>query len=442
MMKNFQYILVADYVPLANKGEEAIIRGIEDMLRDDRAVEIGLFDDVKEVSRAGNITIFPSEWIFRVKGRVWTGVLSRLRRTLKDVFISLQMRLGYYSTLKNLISSLNQKYRPLQEFFNRAEYVLVGHDGVFCVESCGIIHLAQKAGKCAGILGAGVPLKWYRRLYQDWIFRRTMDEADFCVFRERSSYEYMKRICSDPDKPILAPDPAFAMRAAEPSAARRLLESYQPYRQARKSGRKIVAATVLEKGVVYTFFIPKTNAVAKYQAFAEYIARILDSLVKERNVFVVFLPHSIEENSNDVRAARCVAEAMTSGPDNYVILDEDLDARLLKSIIGECDFLVGERAHSLIGCVSIGTPFLGLTNSSDCRMYEILGEMCQCKDQLVDMNAIDSKAASRKALEIFDGREIIQKSLQETSRVLVEQIEEVSRIVRAAKACKGIYNDK
>jgi len=437
-MKNTQYILVADYVPLANKGEEAIIRGIEDMLRDDRAVEIGLFDDVKEVTHAGNITIFPREWIFRREGgEVLTGILPRHRRILKDILISIQMRLGYYSRLRNLKSSSSKSQLPLREFFNRAEYVLVGHDGVFCVESCGVIQLAKKAGKCVGILGAGVGFKWYRQLYQNSIFRRAIADCDFCIFRERSSYEYIKQISGDCDKPILAPDPAFAMRADEPSAAREVLEHYELYRQARESGREIVAATVLEKGVVYTFFIPKANAVAKYQAHAEYVAQILDTFIKERNVFVIFLPHSIEEESSDLTAARHVTEAMVSGSDNYMILKEDLCARLLKGIIGECDFLIGERAHSLIGCFSTGTPFLGLTNNRDRRMHEILGEMCHCKNQLVDMNALDSKAAGRKALELFDSRQIIQESLWTTSRMLMEQLVEISGIVKAAKARKG-----
>lgn len=194
---------------------------------------------------------------------------------------------------------------------------------------------------------------------------------------------------------------------------------------------------MLEKGVVYKFFIPKTDAVAKYQAHAEYVAGIFDSLIKERNVFVVFLPHSIEEDNSDLIAARHVTEAMSSTADDYMILNEDLCARLLKSIISECDFLVGERAHSLISSVSVGTPFLGLTNNRDSRIHEILGEMCQCKNQLVDMNALDSKSASRKALEIFDNRKAIKKSLQVTSRMLMEQLVEITRIVKASKDRSG-----
>jgi hypothetical protein len=64
-MNETLHILIADYVPLANKGEEAIVRGIEDLLSDGRPVALGLFDNVPDVARRGNVTIFPRQWLFR-----------------------------------------------------------------------------------------------------------------------------------------------------------------------------------------------------------------------------------------------------------------------------------------------------------------------------------------------------------------------------------------
>lgn len=428
-MENAQYILVADYVPLANKGEEAIIRGIEDMLRDDRPVEIGIFDNVEEVTRRSNITIFPREWIFRLIGSPFK---SRYHRVLKCILMSLQMRFGYYSILENMISSSEAKYQPLQEFFNQADYVLVGHDGVFYIESCGIVHLAKKAGKCTGILGSGSGIRWHARPYLSWIYRRTMNESDFCVFRDCYTYEAMKRISSDPNKLILAPDPAFAMQACNSVEALGVLGKYHSYRRARQSGKKIVGATVIERGGVYNYFMRKMDGIPKRQVHAEYVAEIFNSLIKERDVFVVFLPHSIERICSDAVVAGRVSKVMSCSSDNYMILNEDLGARLLKGVIGEFDFLVGERTHSLIASVSVGTAFMGLSNRFDRRTYGILGDMCRCENQIVDMNALDSKAASIKALELFDSRGAIRESLQETSSILIKQLADVSKIVKAA----------
>ena len=146
-MKDALHILVADYVPIANKGEEAIVRGIEAMLSDGRPVALGLFGKVTEVTQKGNITIFPKDWVFRFEGN---SDLSPRRRLLVQARIAAQLRLGIYSKLSNLTGSGAAECRALQEFFDRAEYVLVGHDGVFCVESCGIIHLAKQRGQADG----------------------------------------------------------------------------------------------------------------------------------------------------------------------------------------------------------------------------------------------------------------------------------------------------
>jgi polysaccharide pyruvyl transferase WcaK-like protein len=335
--------------------------------------------------------------------------------------------------MRNLIWSSNPIYRPLQDFFNLSEYVLVGHNGVFCSESCGIIHIAKKANKCVGLLGSGIGIGPIGRAYKGWLYRRAMDEANFCFFRDRYTIESIRRICHSSDKLILAPDPAFAMQAAEQEAVRQVLEPYERYRYTRESGRKIVGVTALEKGVVYKGFKPELKEPAKRQAHAKYLAKIFDSLIREKNVFVIFLPHSIEKDYSDVAAAEHICEAMLSDPDNYMILDQDLEARLLKGIIKECDFLVGERAHSIIGSVGIATPFVAMTNRADLRIHGIIGDMCQCQEQIIDMDVLDEETSRQKVLALFDARESIKKSLMEIRGKLLEQLDAVSKIIKSHK---------
>jgi len=425
-MDDALHILVADYVPVANKGEEAIIRGMEDMLSEGRPVEIGLFDDVPQVARRGNITVFPKDWVFRFEGNP---ALSGRRRVLMQAWIALQLRAGIYGPLHNLTPGGAARCHPLQEFFERAQYVLVGHDGVFCVESCGIIHLAKKHDKRAGILGASTGIAG-GRLYKASLYRRTMDESDFCIFREQHSCESMRQVCRNPAKLMVAPDPAFAMRPEPPEAAREVLEREDRYRQAKQAGRPIVAVTALEKGRVYAGFRPDLHGPAKQQAHAGYLATVLDDLVTEHGAFVLFLPHSVEETGSDIVAARNVVEQMKAAPGDYAIVDRDCSARLLKSIVRECDFLVGERTHSLIGSVSVGTPFAAMTNRRDIRTHGIIGQMCDCETQVIDMDVVGEKDASRKVCELFERRETIGKSLGRIRGELSARIDEVVRIIR------------
>jgi len=305
----------------------------------------------------------------------------------------------------------------------------VGHNGVFCVESCGIIHLAKKRGKRSGILGASTGLGG-GRLYKAWLYRRTMEESDFCLFRERHSCESMRQVCRAPDKLQVAPDPAFAMQPARPETARRTLEHYEVYRQARQARRPVVAVTALEKGRVYTGFRPDLHGPAKQQVHAKYLAAILDELVARHRAFVLFLPHSVEKAASDVAAARHVVEQMKAARDDWLILEQDCGARLLKGLIRECDFLVGERTHSLIGSVSVGTPFAALTNCQDTRTHGIIGEMCRCEDQIIDMDVVNEKEAVQKISELFAAREVLRRALGPIQKELSRQMEAAVRTIK------------
>lgn len=427
MVKKTQHILIADYVPLANKGEEAIVRGIEDMISE-KPVKIGLFDKTEEVLSKGNITIFPVDWIFGSLDKN----SSRYMGHLKNIYICFQMKFGYYSKLKNMTYSKAEKYHLLREFFDKADYVLVGHNGFFKTESCGIINLAKKAGKRVGILGSGTGISKGQKFYLRRLYSRAMEESDFCIFRECYSYESMKSISNLPDKLRLEPDPAFYMRPANSDEAIKVLNSCGGYVRARAEGKKIVAVTVREKGIPYQYSFVKYKASEKFHAHARFIAGVLDFLIKERNVFILFLPHAIEKDSSDVEVAERVCRLMSASEDSYGILKKDLDARVLKSIISECNFLIGERAHSIIGSVSVGTPFVAFTNRKDYRTHGIIGKMCNCEDMIIDIAAPEIEAVFSDVLRLFDKRQKIAENLQNTSKILSE------RLVKVANLVKGI----
>jgi polysaccharide pyruvyl transferase WcaK-like protein len=422
-MEEKLHILVADYVPLANKGEEAIVCGIEDLLSRGRPIALGLFDNVPEVTQRGNITVFPREWLFRFEGN---SSLSGRRRLWRQVRIALELRLGISGPLGHLTSA--GPYRPLADFFDRAQYVLVGHDGVFGVESCGIIHLAKRHGKRVGILGASTGLAG-GRFYKAWLYRRAMAESDFCIFREGHSCASMKSVSRQPAQLLIGPDPAFAMQPAPARAAREILDRCESCRKARQHHRPVVAVTALEKGRIFAGFRHDLPGPAKQQAHARYWAAILDALIAQHQAFVLFLPHSVEETGNDVVAAQHVREQMRAGPDDAAILDQDCGARLLKSLIRECDFLVGERTHSLIAAVSVGTPFAALTNRQDTRTHGIIGDMCRCEGQMIDIDVTGEADASSKVSLLFEQRGSLRQSLGRVQEELAKGIQEMARVI-------------
>ena len=105
---------------------------------------------------------------------------------------------------------------------------------------------------------------------------------------------------------------------------------------------------------------------------------------------------------------------------------------MLKSIISECDFLIGERAHSIIGSVSVGTPFVAFSNVRDYRTHGIIGKMCNCEDLIIDIATPEVEAVCSDVLRLFDKRQKIAENLQNTSKMLSE------RLVKVANLVKGI----
>ncbi|MGB2820899.1 MAG: polysaccharide pyruvyl transferase family protein [Phycisphaerae bacterium] len=422
-------IFVADVAPLANKGEEAILRGIEDMLRRGESdVRMAALGPEAQPTRYGNITVYPSRWVYPVMGRGFGP-----GRTMASLaWQCLKQRLGLSGRLGNLAGGGGRRCAEMQEFFNEADYVIVGHDGVFGPESCGAIHVARKLGKRVGILGAGV--KRYRRLRKFIVplYRRAVEESDFAVFRERTAYGFMESIGCDAGKIRLAPDPAFAMVPAPAEEARALLGRWDWYGKARKQGRLLIAATVCQKGILLKRAFAGTDSPdEKRRRHAEYLAEVFDGVIARCSPFVVFLPHSIEEGDrNDLKTAQDVVAKMGAGPDSYHVIEDDLPARTFKAIIRECDFLIGQRAHSLIGSASLARPYVALTASNDTRTHDILGHMCGCEEQMIDMDARSPEEACREVVQAIDRREAIGRHLEQRMADFRERLAEVAALVR------------
>jgi len=445
-------VFLADYVPLQNRGEEAIIRGIEDLLQvDSTRVEFTMFGPETDVSIIGNITIIPESWVFSTRIR---HANSRFRRFLTV----LSLRSGWHGRLKRLKGSNNQEYRIVSERFLASDLVLVGHDGFLCVENSIALTYASQHQKAVGILGAG--LGHSQKRHAEGIalplWEAAMESCNFAVFREKGTLDFLKSITRTTKDLILAPDPAFAMKSASSDETHRIISAFSSLRTAQNAGKVIVSVCVCEKSVVFSssFLAPyqlgsglgqriKRYLLRRFYGRALYrrkrtihtafVARLLDELIDQRNVHILFVPHSVESGvGNDLDVARRIADEMKSGRHDYTMLEGDYGARALKGIIKQTEFLISERTHAVIGAISTGTPFMSLTNSSDRRTHEIVGEMCNCGELLFDMDNPQVGDAVRALLNLFDRRNQVSVKLEHTGQGIRQQLETVRQTVTMA----------
>lgn len=61
-MSKIYNILIPELVPLENKGEEAIVRGIADVIFPEGNYELHLFDEIDEYKFKDGIHIYPVKW--------------------------------------------------------------------------------------------------------------------------------------------------------------------------------------------------------------------------------------------------------------------------------------------------------------------------------------------------------------------------------------------
>lgn len=110
-----------------------------------------------------------------------------------------------------------------------------------------------------------------------------------------------------------------------------------------------------------------------------------------------------------------------TGPMGYVYAPSPL-----KGIIQQYDFPIAERTHSRIGTV------VGADPPFRYRTHGIIGEMCQCERQIVDMDVVAPPTAASRAIEPLQSCASIRKVLRRIRRKLSERIGEVVQAVTGA----------
>ena len=408
-------ILVAEPVPLLNKGEEAIVLGMKDTLEKYFDVEIAVLDWIDKKETRNHIRSFPADWFYHLINSEKVGLTHKADIVKHFIF----RMLGIDTKHNNLTKNIDVEF---QEYFNSADLVLVGHDGIFSIESEAILNIAKKESKCTGIWGCGLyPIDRHKWLY--WtLYKKALKNSDFAFFREKTSFKFMKNLEHRDSFVQLSPDPAFGLLPETTEEVKSIVANY--------INSNTVAVTVCEKSIIFDKSFLDQDLSNKTEFHRNLIAKMLDNFSNSRNVNFLFLPHSIEKGlGNDIELSKDIVKRMKNF-DKCYILDKDLTSKELKALIQAVHFVVGERTHSLIGSTSVATPFAGLTNTSDKRTHEILGDMCHTENQLINMDIINVDDLTKSVIDIYDKKEIIKIKLLQTKQELSENITKAAEIIK------------
>lgn len=404
-------IFIADYLPLANKGEEEILRGIEALFKSkkDEEVFFSVFGDVNNTECVDNVTVYPKDICYPDNGH------KGFVKTLLSIFWGVLDEIGIYPYSKNLAGVF--------ESLKISDRILIGHDGFFNIRCAMLGNYLHRRGLHYAILGAGFnkPSKKIAWIYNR-VFRRCFDGADYVVLREQTAYNYVKSISKNGIIKLF-PDPAFFC----PSDAynkERIDNIFSKYLFEKAEGMKI-GMTVCEDSISFSHaFVDSPNKVHDHR---EFIAKLMNTVGKKYKCTFFFLPHCIKDGKgNDLYIAKDIKNRLDPSV-NCIIIEEDMPVLDLKYLISTMDLIVGERTHSIINSISTLTPFISMTCSADFRTHDIVGDGCKLPLQVYDMDYPDINVLvdltdktienSRRLIDklqvIQDNHESVQKDFQE-----------------------------
>jgi len=444
-MKTIQ-VFIPEYIPLENRGEEAILRGLQDVLFPDNPVHFHILGFCNRVTETfDDVTVYPYRWfypvwVFREFFVSWhpldivntMGMLFNAGRNRLPILAGKPHVAVWFNAMltdsSGFVGRLWRKRKLALKRLAGVDFILAGHDNAMGLREAHLLRSIANHGKPYGIFGCGMNSHFANATVAD-VFRSVFKRAEFLFFRDRASWEGVYKGCGL-DEARLAPDPAFGMRPAEDSAIDAVLakEDLLSF-----FSKPVVAMTVVENAVIMHSFKAQRSIRQKVEMHYHLVGRLVNHLVQSCGVHVLFLPHCTGPTSrlDDRRVARAVLRHANASEGTARILDKAYDARILKGLIKRCSLLIGERTHSLISAISNGTPFVCLGNLSDKRTTEIIGTMCEAGDLVYDLTAPNEESLCVFVEKIWKTRTEQRARVTKIGKAINQELVKAAEVARA-----------
>lgn len=444
-MKSKYQILCPEYVPLENKGEEAIIRGVIDVVFPDHECEYHIIDNNSKIYyQKGDLHVHPgelffSDWRSREFGlgpsfnQIYSSACSIVRNGLNKFFPWWALR--PHRKARNLRKYLSNKkkiplkYRESIEQLKKIDYIIAGHNGGLNEYVCHILNELHRINISFGIFGSSMKPKLNNKIILT-IFNKTFNYSNFNIVRNPIGFEWAKEKFSKIEF-NLNPDPAFAMKPIDPISIDSLIE-----RLGLKDffEKPVLMITTAEPAPISRHSFDNIPGMPlKIKAHRNFLAGLVRKIYENNNLNILFLPHTIgpSKSMDDRLISKNVIEnAKLTGNSRVKLLEADLSARELKGLISKADFLLAERLHSIIGAIGVNTPFMCLASKNDLRVKGILKIQLGFQDQIYYLNNPGVDSAYQTFNVLLSKKGEFKTKLKEKNTEIYKQLETTGQFIR------------
>lgn len=149
-------------------------------------------------------------------------------------------------------------------------------------------------------------------------------------------------------------------------------------------------------------------------------ARVLEDLIgKGMNAHFLFLPVSHDRQDDDRVAAREVARHFGGGADRITLVEDELDAPVLRGLAARLQAAAGISYHFLLFCLAANVPAVGAWQNPYYRhKQEGLFRLYECPEAALELDRAEAGGLSSALLDIILRRDAISTRLAASNRKL------------------------
>lgn len=211
------------------------------------------------------------------------------------------------------------------------------------------------------------------------------------------------------------PDLGFAM-TPEPVGD----EIVEQFRQWKKSG--VLVGFNISR-LLYMGGYTRRNMFGLREDYPVLVRKILGFLAEEVEAQVLLVPH-VGGESESLESERVLCRQINRDmhdkyPDRIHYIDEDLNHKQMKTVIGQCDVFVGSRMHACIAAVSQCVPTLGLSYS---LKFAGVMKSVGCGVRVVELRTTNAESVCRAIQQVVEQREGWRQCLQLRMPIMREEV--------------------
>lgn len=407
-----QKIVIADPIPLLNKGEQALLEGIVESLQASfDKPQIVLLSRCSEQDKTRSripvidrdATLFPTiKRIVRNRAFLFEGTMMALLMKLAGPYF------------RKLFSR-----SPLWDAVLASDIIIVGHDSSVSYDAIIIGSLLKKPL----VIFAG-SIENYRNKTNELIARMLLNKVRLITLREDDSYAAIKKMGVKAKTGVTA-DAAFLLKPCAPERVAEIMKK----EGLQNHGKSLIGVTLTRQMCEKS--LPNIDDIQKrYETAIVEKALVFDEMIERYNAQLIFIPHCIGPGKNDDRIVAEHIIGKMKRKDMAIPITVDLPASELKGLIGQCEIFIGERTHSVIAALSQGIPSICMTFPTDRRTHGIIGRMVEQREYVYNIEQLSHKDLLTLVDRLWIKRQQIRQELENIIPVIIQKANLNGQLVR------------